>query len=102
MQTFAIKKPIITEKTYHLASTENAYTFEVATTATKNQVKEAIETIFSVSVLAVRTLMYASHSKRVGKKRLLSKKIKVKRALVTLKAGDSIDLFNLGSEEKTA
>jgi large subunit ribosomal protein L23 len=102
MQTFTIKKPIITEKTYQLASTGNAYTFEVATSATKNQIKEAIEEIFSVTVLAVRTLMYASRSKRVGKKRLLSQKKKVKRAIVTLKAGESIELFNLGSEEKTA
>ncbi|MDA1079357.1 MAG: 50S ribosomal protein L23 [bacterium] len=102
MQTFSIKKPIITEKTYQLAATGNAYTFAVATSATKNQIKEAVEKAFSVTVLAVRTLMYNSHSKRVGTKRLLSQKKKVKRAVVTLKAGDSIDLFNVGAAEKTA
>ncbi|OGJ15785.1 MAG: 50S ribosomal protein L23 [Candidatus Pacebacteria bacterium RIFCSPHIGHO2_01_FULL_46_16] len=102
MQTFAITKPVVTEKTYRLASSQNAYTFEVSTNVTKNQIKQAIEEIFSVTVVAVRTLMYQSRSKRVGKKRLLSQKTKKKRAVVTLKSGDSIDLFNLSSKEKSA
>jgi len=102
MQTYTITKPVISEKTYQLASSLNAYTFEVAINVTKHQIKEAIEEIFSVTVLAVRTNMYQSRSKRVGKKRLVKQGAKKKRAIVTLKAGDSIDLFNIGSEEKSA
>ncbi|NCN06722.1 MAG: 50S ribosomal protein L23 [Candidatus Pacebacteria bacterium] len=100
MKTFAITKPVITEKSYKLASTLNVYTFEVAIHTTKNQVREAIQEIFPVTVTAVRTVTQQPRAHRVGRKRLLSHKAKRKRALVTLKTGDSIDLFNIGSEEK--
>ncbi len=81
----------ITEKAAQLAG-NNTYVFDVATDATKTQIKSAIETIYKVSPIQVRTVT-------VAKKPVKSKKIRKtyykgggKKAYVTLKKGDSIQL----------
>ncbi len=98
MNAYIVKKPVITEKTLKLASTSNVYTFEVAKTANKNQVKEAVESIFSVKVIAVNTVMRSRDFKKTGKRRLQVTMPKTKKAMVTLKAGDSINLFDIAKE----
>ena len=50
-----VVRPLITEKATHISERHNAYTFEVNPLATKTEIKEAIETLFSVKVLDVRT-----------------------------------------------
>lgn len=95
---YIIKAPVITERTLSLANKQNVYTFEVARAANKNQIKTAIEQAFAVSVLAVNTVMSARAKKKTGKKRMLTTTAKTKKALVKLKKGDSITLFDIGGE----
>jgi large subunit ribosomal protein L23 len=85
-----IRRPIITEKaTIHLE--QNKYTFEVASKATKPEIKAAIETLFDVKVLQVNTQNPPRKSRRVGK--FVGYRPQYKRAIVTLAPGDSITLF---------
>ncbi len=85
-----IKKPLSSEKSVNDREESNTYHFEVDKKVNKIQVKEAIEKLFEVEVLAVRTL------NRVGKSRKYRNKIYKtggwKKAIVTLKEGDRIDL----------
>lgn len=87
--------PIITEKSIRLVDELNQYMFIVAPTATKTSVKTAVEEQFKVTVEKVR--MVNRPGKRVawGAKRISGKKKDTKRAIVTLKSGDSIDLFKV-------
>ena len=85
-----ILKPVISEKSYGLLE-DNKYTFIVRPDANKTQIKIAIEQIFSVSVLNVNTLNRPGKRKRTrsgfGHRR------DTKRAIVSLKPGDTIELF---------
>ena len=85
-----IIKPIVSEKSYALID-QGKYTFEVAPTSNKTEIKQAVERIFNVKVASVNTL------NRVGKatrtKFGIGKRKDTKRAIVTLKSG-SIDIFN--------
>ena len=84
-----IRKPIITEKAT-MASEANAVVFEVAMDATKPQIREAVEGLFSVKVKAVNTTITKGKVKkfrgRPGKRR------DVKKAYVTLEEGNTIDV----------
>ncbi|MBL8656730.1 MAG: 50S ribosomal protein L23 [Altererythrobacter sp.] len=84
-----ITAPHITEKST-LASENNAVVFKVASDATKPQIKEAIEAIFGVSVTGVNTLVMKGKTKRWKGKPY--KRTDQKKAIVTLKDGDSIDV----------
>ncbi len=95
MNPYIIKKPVVTEKSLALANGENIYTFEVAVDATKHQVKEAVEGLFSVNVTRIRTIINKPVPKRTGRRRQPTAQGKIKRALVTLKKGDSIALFEV-------
>ena len=81
--------PHITEKST-LASEHNAVVFKVANDATKPQIKEAIEAIFDVNVTGVNTINVKGKTKRWRGKPY--KRNDVKKAVVTLKDGDSIDV----------
>ena len=85
-----IKVPIITEKTADLAQNANTYTFSVDTKANKTQIKQAIEALFNVKVESVNTINVQPKKKRVG--RYVGKTNKVKKAIVKLKEGSSIEL----------
>jgi large subunit ribosomal protein L23 len=85
-----IIKPVISEKSYALL-TANKYTFRVHDDATKPQVRQAIEAIFGVRVLDVRTQNVKPKSKQRGLYR--GKRRGWKKAIVTLHADDSIELF---------
>jgi large subunit ribosomal protein L23 len=86
-----IKKPLITEKSTNLIKTDNKVTFKVAVNANKDEIKKVVETIFNVTVLRVNTLSMKGKKKRVG--RNVGKRPDWKKAIVTLKKGDRIEIF---------
>ena len=87
-----IKRPLIlTEKGQLLREDENKYLFEVERTATKRQIREAVEKLFDVTVEDVNTLIVRGRMRRMGRGR--AKTRNWKKAIVTLKPGESIDLF---------
>ena len=83
-------RPVVSEKSYGLLD-EGKYTFVVAPTANKTQIKMAVEEVFRVKVTGVNTL------NRQGKRRRTrfgwGKRVDTKRAIVTLAEGDRIDIF---------
>ena len=85
-----ILKPIVTEKAT-IQLEENKYVFNVLPKATKPEIRAAIESLFDVTVTKVNTLRLARKKRRVG--RFIGYKPQYKRAIVTLKEGDSIVLF---------
>lgn len=85
-----ILKPIVTEKATRQME-ENKYVFDVLPKATKPEIRAAIESLFDVSVTKVNTLKLPRKKRRVG--RYIGYKAQYKRAIVTLKEGDSITLF---------
>jgi large subunit ribosomal protein L23 len=85
-----ILRPLITEKNTNLMQL-NKYSFEVDRGANKNQIKYAIETIFNVTVTDVHTLNVRGKMKRRGQK--FGYTADWKKAVVTLAAGDRIELF---------
>ena len=84
-----IRKPIITEKAT-MASEANAVVFEVAISANKPQIKEAVESIFGVKVKAVNTTITKGKVKRFRGR--LGKRKDIKKAYVTLADGNTIDV----------
>ena len=85
-----IKAPIVTEKSADLAQNKNTITISVACDANKTQIKQAIEKIFNVKVESVNTINVKPKKKRVG--RYVGKTNKVKKAIVKLQEGSSIEL----------
>ena len=85
-----IKAPIITEKSADLAQNQNTITFSVDVNANKTQIKQAIEKIFNVKVESVNTVNVKPKKKRIG--RYAGKTNKVKKAIVKLAEGSSIEL----------
>ena len=83
-------RPVVSEKSYGLLD-EGKYTFVVAPSANKTQIKQAVEDVFRVKVTGVNTL------NRQGKRRRTrfgwGKRVDTKRAIVTLAEGDRIDIF---------
>ncbi|HLC18538.1 MAG TPA: 50S ribosomal protein L23 [Thermodesulfobacteriota bacterium] len=86
-----IKAPVITEKSMHKTAEGNKVVFWVDPSATKGDVKEAVEKIFNVKVLDVNTQRVAGKIKRMG--RFAGRRPTRKKAYVTLKEGDRIGLF---------
>lgn len=85
-----IIRPIITENSYDMME-ENVYTFEVAKDSNKVEIRQAIEALFNVHVTKVNTLNVKSKPKRV---RVQAGRTRTwKKAMVTLAAGESIELF---------
>lgn len=85
-----IKRPLLlTEKGTRLRESENQYFFEVAIKANKVEIRKAIETLFSVKVEAVNTLIVRGKTKRMG--RGTGQRKNWKKAMVTLKDGETIE-----------
>jgi large subunit ribosomal protein L23 len=82
--------PVVTEKSAAMAENGKTYTFKVAKSANKTQIAQAIESAFNVKVESVRTLNTKSKAKRVG--RYTGKTKTYKKAIVTLRDGNSIEL----------
>ena len=86
-----IIKPVLTEKSMDMQS-ENKFLFIVDRKANKTEIKNAIEKIFSVDVVKVNTMIVKGKPKRMGK--FEGRTSDRKKAIVTLKEGQSIKLFN--------
>ena len=88
-----IQGPIITEKTIKLKEDFNKYTFKVAKTANKIEIKNAVEEIFKVKVLSVNTVNVLPKRARVGQ--YVGFKSAYKKAIVKLADGDKIAEFDI-------
>ncbi|MDQ3538004.1 MAG: 50S ribosomal protein L23 [Actinomycetota bacterium] len=88
-----ILAPVVSEKSYALLD-EGRYTFIVHPSANKTEIKQAVQTIFSVKVAAVNTLNRKGKRKRFGM--TYGQRKNSKRAIVTLAEGESIDIFEGG------
>jgi large subunit ribosomal protein L23 len=87
-----IRRPIIlTEKANALREQNNQVIFEVVRTANKVQIREAVQKLFKVEVTRVNTMIMRGKDRRMG--RGYSRTQNWKKAIVTLKEGDSIDFF---------
>lgn len=87
-----IKRPLVlTEKGNALREEENQYLFEVAQRANKTEIRNAVETLFDVKVEKVRTLIVRGRVRRMG--RGWAKTQNWKKAMVSVKDGDTIDFF---------
>jgi large subunit ribosomal protein L23 len=86
-----IVRPVVTEKSTELLDRNGAYTFVVARDSNKLEIAKAIETLFSVKVKNVRTMQYRGKERRVGKH--VGRRAAWKKAVVTLREGDSIEIF---------
>jgi len=89
-----IRRPVVSEKSYGLLE-DHVYTFEVANSASKPEIRDAVETIFDVTVKKVNTLNRDGKRKRNRRTMSYSSRPDVKRAYVTLVEGDSIELFEV-------
>ena len=85
-----IIKPVVTEKSVDLMQ-ENKYCFKVAKDANKIEIKNAIEEIFKVTVVNVNTVNVHGKMKRMGRTQGMT--ASWKKAVVTLREGDSIEVF---------
>ena len=83
-------RPVVSEKSYHQI-TENRYTFRVHADAHKTQVRQAVEELFEVKVVAVNIVKMPPKPKRRGT--IKGTKPGWKKAIVELKAGDTIEIF---------
>jgi len=86
-----VKRAMISEKGSRMLEQGNAYVFEVAVDSNKVEIKKAVESIFNVNVLSVRTMVMYGKSKRLG--RFVGRRSHWKKAIVKLKPGQTIELF---------
>ena len=86
-------EPVVSEKSYDLIQDFNTYTFVVDKRSNKTEIKQAVAEIFDVRVTRVNTINRKGKRKRYGYK--YGKRKDIKRAVVTLAEGDSIDLFGV-------
>ncbi len=92
-----IRRPIIlTEKATMLREKSNQVIFEVARAANKGQIRDAVQHLFKVNVTSVNTMLMRGKERRMGRGH--GKMQNWKKAIVTLKEGDSIDFFSDASE----
>ena len=88
-----ILQPVVSEKSYDLIESVNTYTFEVDRRTNKTEIRQAVESVFGVKVVAVNTINRKGKRKRTGFK--VGTRSDSKRALVKLAAGESIDIFEV-------
>ena len=86
-----IIKPLVTEKSTHQQQTRNAYAFQVHAGANKHQIKDAVEKLYEVKVVDVRTMTRKGKPRRSRYK--MAKTSDWKRAIVVLDENSRIDLF---------
>ena len=86
-----VRRPLITEKGTDITTDDNGYTFLVAPHANKVQIKQAIESLFDVRVLKVRTM--TRRGKVKGRGRAVFRRPDWKRAVVTLAEGDTVEFL---------
>lgn len=86
-----IKRPVISEKSTALSEVGGQYVFEVSPKANKQEIREAVQKLFSVTVTQVRTSVMHGKVKRVG--RFETKRANWKKAIVKLAEGQKIEFF---------
>ncbi|SRR5258706_6508592 len=91
-------RPVFTERSMKDAE-DSRFTFVVALSASKDEIKKTVETQFNVKVLDIATVIVKGKGKRVGKKR--TKKIlgKYKKAVISLVKGQKIEVFDMGEKK---
>jgi len=94
--THILKRPIVTEKSTRLVVEENKYTFQVDKRATKPQIKQAVESLFGVHVMSVKTVNVPGQTRRAGRARKPVKLPGFKKAIVEIKKGEKIQGFEAG------
>jgi len=87
--------PIITEQSMVFVK-QGKFSFLVAKGIDKKTIKKAVQDTFSVDVTSVDTLMQKGKSQKVGVRRVKKDTVAYKKAIVTLKTGQKIDIFDLG------
>ena len=85
-----LRRPLITEK-HTILQAQGKYAFEVVGEASKPQIKQAVEKAFKVEVTAVNVMIVPGKMRRMGRRQLPAHPWK--KAIVTLKPGDKIELF---------
>ncbi len=89
-----LRRPLVTEKTNYQVNRLHQYVFEVAGDSTKTMVKDAVESLFDVTVLRVNIInVPAKRTRRARSRRLLVRNSGYKKAVVTLAAEDRIQIF---------
>lgn len=91
-QNHILKGVLLTEKAMAMQESDNRYMLEVAKAANKHEIKKAVEDFFNVTVLAVNTQNQKEKRRVLRNRRTVSGR-EWKRAIVTLKEGDKIDLL---------
>lgn len=86
-----IKRPIITEKSAYMKDMGNYVAFEVDKRANKLQIKKAVEELFKVNVVEIKTIVVPGKEKKLG--RSIGRVPSWKKALVKLKEGEKIEFF---------
>ena len=92
-----LKKPIISEKTEYFIENTNTYTFEVDKKATKVDIKNAVESMYDVTVRKVNTMNLGGGKKEMKhtNKGIIFQRTKaIKKAMITLVDGDEIDFYS--------
>jgi large subunit ribosomal protein L23 len=94
-------RPVVTEKTTGQIEEENVYTFIVNKDANKHEIARAVEKMWDVTVLDVRTMRYAGKAKRsilgrIHKNWALGRRPSFKKAVVQLAEGDHIEFYEVG------
>jgi large subunit ribosomal protein L23 len=89
-----LRRPLVTEKSSYQSGKLNQYSFVVADNATRKQVKDAIETLYDVTVEKVNIInTTAKRGRRLRSRRLLIRKPAYKKAIVTLADGQTLEIF---------
>ena len=89
-----LRRPLVTEKSSYQSGKLNQYSFVVANTATRTQVKDAIETLYDVNVVRVNIINApAKRGRRLRSRRLLVRKVGYKKAVITLAEGQTLQVF---------
>ena len=89
-----LRRPLVTEKSSRQSGKLSQYSFEVAPNATRTMVKDAVETLFDVTVAGVNILNTPSkRGRRAKSRRLLVRKSGFKKAIVTLAEGQTLEIF---------
>lgn len=89
-----LRRPLVTEKSSYQSGKLNQYSFIVADNATRKQVKDAIETLYDVTVEKVNIINTAAkRGRRLRSRRLLVRKAAYKKAIITLAAGQTLEIF---------
>ncbi|HVZ58281.1 MAG TPA: 50S ribosomal protein L23 [Patescibacteria group bacterium] len=90
-----IISPLITERSMALVK-QGKFSFNVAKNADKGEIKRAVKAMFNVDVVSVDTVTQKGKTQRVGMRRMEKNVPSNKKAIVTLKEGQKIDIFDLG------